>query len=174
MIPNILTTTRIVLTPIFAYLVLEKENLTLAAVILILSAVTDIVDGYIARHYNMISNFGKIYDPFADKLMQLTVVLSLTMANLIPMFVVAIVFIKEATMIIIGGILYLKNVTVQSNWYGKAATVIFYTIVFVLILWRGIPESWFWSLIAILLFSIFFSASGYLVNTVKKVKREQM
>ncbi len=173
MIPNILTTVRMVLTPIFAYLVLEAKNLTWAAVILILSGITDVVDGYIARHYNMTSNFGKIYDPFADKLMQITAVLSLTIAQVIPLWVVAVVFVKEVTMILIGGILYLKNIVVHSNWYGKAATVIFYTIIFVLIIWQDIPAIWMWVLLAILLFSVLFAASGYLVNTIKKVKTER-
>jgi len=148
MIPNILTTVRMVLTPVFAYLVLEAENLPWAAVVLILSGLTDVVDGYIARHYNMISNFGKIYDPFADKLMQITVVLSLTITQVIPGWVVAVVFAKEATMILIGGILYLKKIVVHSNWYGKAATVIFYTIIFVLILWQNISPLWMWVLLA--------------------------
>ncbi|MBR5151946.1 MAG: CDP-alcohol phosphatidyltransferase family protein [Clostridia bacterium] len=174
MIPNILTTVRMLLTPIFAYLVLEAKNLPWAAVILILSGLTDVADGFIARHYNMTSNFGKIYDPFADKLMQITTVLSLTIAQVIPLWVVAVVFVKEMTMILIGGMLYLKHIAVHSNWYGKAATVLFYTIIFVLIVWQGIPSLWMWTLLAILLFSMLFAAGGYLVSTIEKIKKERV
>ena len=58
MIPNILTTARLILVPIFAYLVLGVENLPGAAMIFLLSGITDVVDGFIARKFNMITNFG--------------------------------------------------------------------------------------------------------------------
>ena len=83
------------------------------------SGVTDVVDGYIARHYNMITNFGKVYDPFVDKLMQITAIVCLALAQIIPFWIIAIVICKEAAMIIIGGILYLKKIVVHSNWYAQ-------------------------------------------------------
>ena len=100
-IPNILTTARLVLVPIFAYLVLGAQNLTAAAIVLILSGITDIVDGYIARRFHMVSNFGKVYDPFVDKLMQITAVVCLALAEIIPAWVIAVVLSKEIAMIVI-------------------------------------------------------------------------
>ena len=167
MIPNLLTTARLILVPIFAYLVLGAENLAAAAVVFVLSGVTDVVDGYIARHYNMITNFGKVYDPFVDKLMQITAIVCLALAQIIPFWIIAIVICKEAAMIIIGGILYLKKIVVHSNWYGKAATVIFYAIVFVMILWRSMTPGWSMTLLIIMIAAMLCSAGAYLVDTIR-------
>ncbi len=167
MIPNILTTARLFLVPIFAYLVLGCENYPAAALIFILSGLTDVVDGYIARRYHMITNFGKVYDPFVDKLMQITAVICLTLAEIIPFWVLAIVMIKELTMIIIGGILYLKKIVVYSNWYGKMATVVFYAFIFVMILWENVPQIWSMVLIGIMILTMLFSAGAYLVDIIR-------
>ena len=173
MIPNILTTARLVLVPIFAYLVLGAQNLTAAAIVLILSGITDIVDGYIARRFHMVSNFGKVYDPFVDKLMQITAVVCLALAEIIPAWVIAVVLSKEIAMIVIGGILYLKKIVVYSNWYGKAATVIFYTIVFILILWQDISGAWTVGLLSVLVITMLGAAILYLVDIIKhyEIKR---
>ncbi len=167
MIPNILTTVRLVLVPIFAYLVLGAKNLPLAAMIFILSGITDVVDGYIARHYNMITNFGKIYDPFVDKLMQITAVVCLYLIELIPPWLILFVLFKEIAMIIIGGILYLKKIVVYSHWYGKATTVILYTIVITLIFWQSISPFWKTLLLGFLILSMLFSGFAYLVDIIK-------
>ncbi|MBQ4145107.1 MAG: CDP-alcohol phosphatidyltransferase family protein [Clostridia bacterium] len=173
MIPNILTTVRLALVPVFAYLILAKENFTLAAIIFVLSGITDIVDGYIARHYNMISNFGKVYDPFVDKLMQLTAVVCLAVAGIIPFWVITVALLKEVTMIILGGILYLKKIVVYSHWYGKAATVVFYAIIFTFILWRNITPVWATIFIIIMIGVMVFSGIAYLIDIIKNydVKR---
>jgi cardiolipin synthase len=172
-IPNILTTTRLVLVPIFAYLVLGAQNLTAAAIVLILSGITDIVDGYIARRFHMVSNFGKVYDPFVDKLMQITAVVCLALAEIIPTWIIAVVLSKEIAMIVIGGILYLKKIVVYSNWYGKAATVIFYTIIFILILWQNISSAWTIGLLSVLVITMLGAAILYLVDIIKhyEIKR---
>ncbi len=167
MIPNILTTARLVLVPIFAYLVLGAQNLTAAAIVLILSGITDIVDGYIARRFHMVSNFGKVYDPFVDKLMQITAVVCLALAEIIPTWIIAVVLSKEIAMIVIGGILYLKKIVVYSNWYGKAATVIFYTIIFILILWQNISSAWTIGLLSVLVVTMLGAAILYLVDIIK-------
>lgn len=70
-------------------------------------------------------------------------------------------------MIIIGGILYLKKIVVHSNWYGKAATVIFYAIVFVMILWRSMTPGWSMTLLIIMIAAMLCSAGAYLVDTIR-------
>lgn len=167
MIPNILTTVRLILIPIFTYLVLGAKELPAAAMIFAFSGITDVVDGYIARHFNMITNFGKVYDPFVDKLMQVTALVCLCISKILPFWLVALVLCKEITMIITGGILYLKKIVVYSHWYGKATTVILYTIVVVMILWRSIPPLWSAIFFGILVFSMIFSAMAYLVDVIR-------
>lgn len=166
MIPNILTTVRLIFVPIFAFLVLGGHPAA-AAVVFTLSGVTDIIDGYIARKYQMITDFGKVYDPFVDKLMQITAVVCLVIAEVIPLWILIIVIVKEVSMIVIGGILYLRKIVVHSNWYGKVATVVFYAIVFLFIVWRQMPSVCTYALLVIMIFAMAFSAIAYLVDTIR-------
>lgn len=167
MIPNILTTVRLVLIPVFAYFMLGAENYPAAALVFVLSGITDVVDGWIARHYQMITNFGKVYDPFVDKLMQLTALLCLAAADLLPLWLIMILLCKELAMIIIGGILYLKKIVVNSHWYGKATTVILYVMVVLMILWAEIPTPLTIALFVLLLCFALFSAGAYLIDIIR-------
>lgn len=176
MIPNILTTVRVGLVPLFAYFMLWADNLWAAALIFVLSGLTDVVDGYIARHYNMITNFGMIYDPFADKLMQITSVVCLVMRRLIPSWLLVLVLAKEASMIIIGGILYLRKIVVRSHWYGKAATVIFYTAVLFIIVCevRNLPSVAVGVAVAVMITAMVCAAVGYLIDTIRNYDEKRV
>ena len=167
MLPNLLTTVRLLLIPVFIYFMVINQNFPLAAAIFLVSGLTDIVDGLIARKCNMVTNFGKIYDPFVDKLMQITAIVCLAISEIVPIWVIVIVILKEATMIISGGILYLKKIVVHSNWYGKACTVLFYAIMFVFILWRDMPHTWQLGLCITMVAAMIFSALAYFVDTVR-------
>ncbi len=173
MIPNILTTARLALVPVFAYFMLVKENMPVAALIFVLSGLTDIVDGYIARHCNMITRFGMVYDPFVDKLMQITAVVCLVVAEIIPVWLLVFVMVKEVSMIITGGILYIKKIVVSSNWYGKASTVIFYAGVLTMIMWKEIPDIAAMSIIVVMIVAMFMAALFYIIDIVKnyEIKR---
>lgn len=168
MIPNILTTARLILVPIFAYLVLGVENLPGAAMIFLLSGITDVVDGFIARKFNMITNFGKVYDPFVDKLMQITAIVCLAIAEVIPVWIILLVMVKELAMIVTGGILYLKKIVVYSNWYGKLSTVLFYAVIVVMILWKDvISENLQFGLLIIMSGGMILAATAYLIDTIR-------
>ena len=174
MIPNILTTVRLGLVPLFAYYVLFAKNLHAAAIVFILSGITDIVDGIIARKCNMITNFGKVYDPFVDKLMQITAVVCLAVVEIIPYWLLTVVILKELTIIIIGGILYLRKIVVSSNWYGKAATVVFYICVLVIIAWKDIPAVAAATLFGIIIASMIFAAMGYTIDISKNYDKKRV
>ena len=134
-IPNILTIIRFILIPFIYMSVLSRHYLT-ALIIFTISAITDILDGYIARKYNYITDIGKLIDPLADKLTQISLLLSLAILKLLPWWIFAIVFIKELVLVISASVLYSKkDVVVYSVWYGKLATTLFYlAIVFSLII----------------------------------------
>ena len=134
LIPNYLTILRLLLVPIVFGLILY-EQYTLAIVFYIIANLTDILDGFIARKFNLISDFGKLMDPLADKITQISTILALILKNIIPYWILIIFSIKELSMIIVASILYKKKiVTVHSKWYGKAATVLlFIAIVFSLL-----------------------------------------
>ena len=81
-IPNIMSFFRLVLIPIIVYLYVVKNSYLWTIILLLISGATDIVDGFIARKFNMISNFGKAIDPIADKLTQLALLCCLLFYNL--------------------------------------------------------------------------------------------
>lgn len=124
-IPNLLTMLRFVLIP-FIVGYLNEGNYILAFVFLTISGLTDILDGFIARKFNFITNFGKLIDPLADKATQISVLTVLALQNIIPLWILIIVLLKECTLIAGASFLYGKELVVSSKWYGKLSTVLFY------------------------------------------------
>ncbi len=124
-VPNILTMCRFALIPFIFGTIVEK-NYVAAFVFLTLSGITDVLDGFIARKFNFITNFGKLIDPLADKTTQICTLIALCFAGIIPYWILVIVFIKEIIMVAGASFLYGKKLVVSSRWYGKLSTVVFY------------------------------------------------
>lgn len=124
-IPNILTVARFFLIPFVIYF-LVVDNYLMAFIFLTISGLTDVLDGFIARKFNFITNFGKLIDPLADKATQISVLIALMLKNIIPFWMIVIVALKEAAMIAGASFLYGKELVVSSKWYGKLSTVLFY------------------------------------------------
>lgn len=124
-IPNALTIVRFILIPFIVYYILTGQYIA-GFIMLTISGLTDILDGFIARKFNFITNFGKLVDPLADKTTQIAVLASLTFKGIIPLWILLIVFLKEFIMISGASFLYGKKLVVSSRWYGKLATVLFY------------------------------------------------
>lgn len=133
-IPNLLSVIRILLIPVFAYLFYNDEKI-MAVVVLAISGLTDTFDGQIARKFNQISALGKVLDPVADKLTQITIAVMLfidfnTAENPIINalgWVFLVFLVKEAVMIVGGLIMLLLNIRPgAAEFWGKAATVVFY------------------------------------------------
>lgn len=110
-VPNLLTLVRLLLLPVYAHIYLnatERYQYLLAGGIMALSCLTDLVDGKIARHFNQITNLGKILDPLADKITQFTLILCLTARHPILKPVLALFVVKEAFQLVVG-ILFLAK-----------------------------------------------------------------
>ena len=138
-IPNLLTIIRFLLIPIIIIFALQN-NYIAAIIVLTLSGLTDILDGYIARKFNFISDFGKLMDPLADKATQVTILALLTIQEIIPLWILIIVLLKELLMISGASFLYGKELVVSSKWYGKLATVLFYVAIvcsLFILYWNG-------------------------------------
>ena len=127
-VPNLLTILRFVLIP-FIFIDIMNENYISAFIVFTVSGITDMLDGFIARKFNFITDFGKLIDPLADKSTQVCVLLSLALKNIVPLWILLIVFLKEVIMIAGASFLYGKELVVSSKWYGKLATVIFYVAI---------------------------------------------
>ena len=131
-LPNLLSVFRFMLIPIYMYGLLSGAmSNELVFWIIILSWFSDILDGYIARKFNMITELGKLLDPLADKLTQSTILLCLWLTGFIPSFIFIALAIKD---IILGiGSIYvkkgIKSGMIQANIWGKSATGVFYVAV---------------------------------------------
>ena len=136
-IPNILTVLRFFLIPFILHFLVNDEFI-LAIIFLTLSGITDILDGTIARKFNFITNFGKLIDPLADKITQLSILWMLVSKNIIPLWILVIVLLKEATMVAGASFLYGKELVVSSKWYGKASTVLFYLAIVLSMIFRDL------------------------------------
>ena len=143
-IPNTLTVLRFLFIPIIIDFIF-KGNYLLAFIFFTISGITDILDGFIARKFNFVSNFGKLMDPLADKLTQICVLGSLVIVKIIPIWILLIVMLKELIMIIGASFLYGKNVVVYSKWYGKLATVLFYLAIVISLITKQLGVTGFWS-----------------------------
>ena len=143
-VPNWLSFARIIMVPIFAYLFLNdgiKNNVIWAVFVLALSGLSDFLDGKIARRFNQISDLGKVLDPVADKLTQITIAVLLyikfssSSESLIKTFswIFLVFIIKEFVMVLFGGIMIAIGLRPSAaEMYGKAATFVFYFVMIAL------------------------------------------
>ncbi|MBR5746386.1 MAG: CDP-alcohol phosphatidyltransferase family protein [Clostridia bacterium] len=140
-IPNILSVLRLIMIPVFVILYFNYREIPgafFAAGIYILAWATDVLDGYLARRNGWITEAGKILDPLADKLMQLTVAICYTVDDIIFLALLIPTVIKEIAMLIGAYIVIKKQKHVEpSHWYGKAASVILFLCSLTRIIVRG-------------------------------------
>jgi cardiolipin synthase len=144
-IPNILCYIRFLLIPLFVVLYIKaeepKEYWQAAAVVLI-SGITDFLDGFIARSFNMITDFGKLIDPMADKLTQAALIFVLVV-KIKYMFILLILFVVTQLFMLGAGIAMLqKDKRLNgAKWFGKVSTTVFYGVMLVLISMPKLNES---------------------------------
>lgn len=132
-IPNILSAVRLMLVGVFVYTYF-CTNKYVALAIFFLAGATDVIDGILARRFNWITNLGKILDPIADKSMQITVLICMSIDALLPWWLPAFFVIKEALMAL--GALFVfkkRDTVVSSKWFGKLAVCVFYAAIFIII-----------------------------------------
>lgn len=140
-IPNLLSIVRLLLIPVILWLYCVKQEYKLAVAVIVLSGITDIADGIIARKCNMTSDFGKILDPIADKLTQAAVIICLVEKHKLLLLLIVLFAVKEICMATMGFLAIKKKDSVNSaKWYGKANTVLLYAVVMLLILFPQMPE----------------------------------
>lgn len=172
-IPNILTIIRLCLIPVFVLLFFSSmpNGQFYALLIFILAGVTDVLDGQIARRYNLVSVFGTVMDPLADKLMLLTALICLALVGIVPVWALVIVYLKELFMIFTGALLYFRRekFVIPANHFGKTATVAFSLAVFLLIL---LPNHWL-SFVALLaaIGLKFVALSSYVISYRNRTKK---
>lgn len=138
-IPNILSFFRLCLIPVIVWLYCIEKNYMWTGAVIILSGATDVVDGFIARHFNMVSDVGKILDPIADKCTQLTVIICLIIRFPLMLLPLVLMVLKETFVGLTGLIAVRKSGNVPcAHWHGKIATVLLYLMMMTHVFWYNI------------------------------------
>lgn len=140
-LPNLLSLFRLLLIPVYMILYLEakqEREYILAASILALSCLTDMVDGQIARHFNMVTNVGKLLDPLADKMTQLTLTVCLSIRYPVLLGVLFLFIIKETFQTIASAVMLRRGKFLDGSLIaGKICTTVFFISLILLVL---LPE----------------------------------
>lgn len=143
-IPNLLSLFRLILIPLYVYIYLnarEDSEYLLAGIIMAISCITDMVDGKIARHFNMISNVGKVLDPLADKFTQLALILCLSAKYPILYPVLALFLAKESFQLIVFIVHIRKGQALDGALMaGKICTTVMFTSLIALVLFPHLNE----------------------------------
>ena len=142
-IPNLLSLVRLLLIPVILWLYIGVKNNAWAIAVIVLSGLTDVADGFIARKFHMVSDFGKILDPIADKLTQGALILCLTVTYDWMKWLIILFVLKECAMLIMGYLAIRKEDSVNSSqWHGKLNTAVLYGTMCLLILFPTMPLPW--------------------------------
>ena len=139
-IPNMISLARILITPIFVRMYLEGEQ-TAAMWLLAAAAVSDMLDGLVARRFNMITPLGKVLDPVADKLLQLAMLLCLVRRSAGVIWLLLLHVLREGGLFLLGTLVYRRSgELIGSRWYGKLCTALMYSVLGAALLWQNMPE----------------------------------
>jgi len=145
-IPNCMGYFRILLIPIFCYFYVKAEtrrDYSIAAGIVVISTITDFLDGFVARKFQMITEFGKFLDPVADKLTHGAIAICLMIRYPNMRYLVALMVIKEGYMAVVGWLNLKQGRKLDgAKIYGKVCTATLFLLLFILVLFPGIPDSY--------------------------------
>ena len=141
-IPNVLSMLRIALIPAIVWLYHGEDEYQLAAGLLLASGMTDVVDGYIARRFHMMSDLGKALDPIADKLTQTAILICLLPQFPMMWIPLGLLVVKEfITAIWKIRVIHKTGKVDGAKWHGKLATVLLFAVIMLHILWPTMPQA---------------------------------
>lgn len=133
-LPNKLTIFRVFLIPVFVLVYFLVDNPWIATAIFVIASLTDTADGYIARKYNLVTNFGKFADPLADKLLVCSAMICMVSVGVIPAWAVIVIMARE---FIISGFRTVaadNNIVIAASWWGKVKTIVQMVMIVALLL----------------------------------------
>lgn len=139
-IPNMMSMFRIVLIPLFAS-ALARERTSAAVALIALSAATDVIDGWVARRFHMVTQLGKVLDPIADKLTLLALALCLALKNSRVWPLLCVMAFKEGAMLLMCVLFLRRGGRAESScWYGKVTTALLYASMTLMMLFPSLPQ----------------------------------
>lgn len=146
-LPNFLTILRMIMVPIFIVLFYLDFPLV-ALIIFIVAALTDALDGHIARSRNQITNFGKLMDPLADKILTVSAFICLLDINLIPAWMIVVILAREFAITGLRGVAASEGAVIPAGFSGKLKTVFQMLAIILLLLSLVLPDMNFIAIIA--------------------------
>lgn len=172
-IPNLLSFLRLCMIPLIIWLYCSQKNYALTAAVLVLSGITDTVDGFIARRFNMVTDIGKALDPIADKLTQASVMFCLLTRFRMMLIPLLLLIFKELCNGIMSLVVIKKTGKVcGADWHGKVCTWLLYAMMFLHIVWFDIPREWSTVLISICVIMMTVSFGLYMIRNYKMLTKE--
>jgi CDP-diacylglycerol--glycerol-3-phosphate 3-phosphatidyltransferase len=143
-VPNVLTVLRILLVPVLVVALLDEtpNGDLLAAIVFAVASLTDAVDGYLARSRQWVTNFGKLMDPVADKLLVIGALLTLVSLDRLAAWVAMVIIAREFAVTALRMAATAEGVVVPASTFGKAKTVLQVAMVFALIVAGGELPAW--------------------------------
>ncbi|MDR0905113.1 MAG: CDP-alcohol phosphatidyltransferase family protein [Oscillospiraceae bacterium] len=175
-VPNIISAFRILLVPVFIFVYFADAHYVkgFAIGVYALAAITDFLDGAIARRYNLISNLGKVLDPLGDKMMMVAAMICITIDGFLPVWAVSVVVIKELLMGI-GGFVIHRRVKAEippSNIFGKTTTVVFIVVCLTLMAFPDIPPTYATAMVGVALGLMFAALLSYILMFSAMMKKK--
>lgn len=176
-IPNLLSLFRLILIPVYVVIYLnatQNNDYYIAAGILAVSCLTDLIDGKIARHFNMISTLGKILDPLADKATQFALILCLAMEYPVLWYVCALFVVKESFQLIAGGINLKKGIMLKGALIsGKICTTVLFVSLILMVMLPGLEDSVIYVITTVDTLFLLISFCDYLITYRRRSNRFQ-
>jgi cardiolipin synthase len=174
-IPNLLSLFRLFLIPVYLSLYLRADSpgaYTAAAVVLALSCLTDLLDGKIARRFNMVTNLGKVLDPLADKLTQLVMIICLSLRHKVMRYLLILFLIKEFFQFfaMIAAMRHGKGLN-GALMSGKISTTVLFTSLIILVLIPDLPQSWVSIISSVCLVFLLYAFGDYILAYYGKNKK---
>lgn len=170
-IPNILSLIRIAFIPFILWTYCGLRRSGVAAALLLLSAATDVADGFVARKFHMTSDLGKILDPIADKLTQAAVLVCLAVRYPLMLAALGLLVVKETINAVAGLLVIRKTGNVYgAQWHGKLATILLYATMALHLAWTGIPAALSNALIVLCILAMLLSLAIYAIRNLQLYK----
>lgn len=169
-IPNLLSFSRLLMIPWFTWEYLDQENSIGTALILLLSGLTDTIDGWIARRFHMVSNLGKALDPVADKLTQIAMIACLVIRFRHMWAVLGILVVKELFVLITSLLsIHKTNEVLSADWHGKLTTTALYAVMIAHLLFPTMPGTVSDALIGLCICLILLSGVLYGLRNIRSI-----